>query len=121
MDTSTKTALGLLLLNSATVLLWTTVLCSVRRWTNVEPVWTWRNLLGRFLLLALCVTTLALIPHIGPYLALVVSLIGVKRLSGLDVLSAYILSFFLHVIFFIAAIMMGKWLGVPFLPITYQL
>jgi hypothetical protein len=74
---------------------------------------SWLRLTGKVFLLMLAVNVIVLIPYIE-LAALVVWLVGMMRLSGLDVLSTYILSFVLGVINFAGMVVLARYLGISF-------
>ncbi len=92
MDSGPRFALGALLLLATEVLVWTTVVYVVRRRTRAEPAWSWPQALGRVFYLGALVTAVSVVPGVGRPAAAVVALVGVKRLSRLDVLSALLLA-----------------------------
>jgi hypothetical protein len=73
------------MLSVVQIVLWTTIIFLLRKRKQVEPVWSWLRTLGGFLVLALATTAISLIPVVGRFVALAVSIIGIKRLSGLDI------------------------------------
>lgn len=74
---------------------------------------SWLRLTGKVFLLQLAVNLVTFIPVIGA-LAVLIWLVGMMRLSGLDVLSTFILSFTLGVINFVGAIVLARYMDVPF-------
>jgi hypothetical protein len=92
-DATTRFIVGLVLLLAVQILLGGTVVFLVRRWKRIEPAWPWLKTLGAFFLLVLLATGVGFLPVIGRFAAVIVSLVGLKRISGLDVLSTFILSF----------------------------
>jgi hypothetical protein len=62
--------------------------------------------------LMLIVNMISLLPGIG-LAAVVVWLVGLKRLSGLDVISTFILSFSLGVVCFAVMILVARYLQIP--------
>ena len=115
MDSTTPFIVGLLLLLAVQILLGGTVVFLVRRWKRIDPAWSWAKTVGAFFILGLLVTGVGFVPVIGRFAAVVVSLIGLKRLSGLDVLSTFILSFCLGVSVFVVASMLSRQLQVDLL------
>ena len=115
MDSTTRFIIGLILLLAVQILLGGTVVFLVRRWKRIEPAWSWPKTLGAFFLLALVVTGVGLAPVIGRFAAIIVSLVGLKRLSGLDVISTFILSFCVGVLVFIVAAVISNQLQVDLL------
>jgi hypothetical protein len=115
MDPTARFALALLLLLTIQVLLGGTVVFLVRRWNQVAPVWSWPRAIRSFALLALLVTVLSLIPTIGRYAAVVVSLVGLKRMSGLDVIPTFILSFCMGILVFAISAVISDQLQVDLL------
>ena len=109
MDSTTSFIVGLLIMQAVQILLGGTAVFVVRRWKRIDPAWSWAKTLGAFFLLVLFASGVGLlVPVIGRFAALVVSLVGVKRLSGLDILSSIILSLCLGVpVFVVAAILSG--------------
>jgi len=61
----------------------------------------------------LIVNIISLVPGIG-LAAVIVWLVGLKRLSGLDVIPTFILSFCLGIVVFILMVAAGKALQLPF-------
>jgi hypothetical protein len=114
-DWTTRFAIGLLLLLAIQVLLGGTVVFFVRRRKRVEPVWSWPRTLGAFALLGLIVTAFSIVPVVGPFAAAVVSLVGLKRMSGLDILSTFILSFCMGILVFAISGVIGAQLQVDLL------
>ena len=115
MDISAKFVVGLILLLAVQVLLGGTVVYLIRKRKRIEPAWSWPKSLGAFLLLGLLVTGVGLVPVVGRFAALVVSLIGLKRISGLDVVSTFILSFCMGILIFVVAAVIGSQLQVDLL------
>jgi hypothetical protein len=74
---------------------------------------SWLRLTGKVFALMLAVNALALIPGIG-LAAVVVWLVGLMRLSGLDVLATFILSFTLGVINFAGMVVLAHHLAISF-------
>jgi len=94
MDEVKRYLLGFALLLVFQILLGGTVVYLVRRWKSGQSVWSWTYTLWVYFLLGLLVTAVAFVPLVGRFAAVIVSLVGLKRLSGLDVLTTFILSFF---------------------------
>jgi hypothetical protein len=114
-DSTTRFIVGLLLLLAAQILLGGTMVFLARRWKQSVPAWSWIKTLGAFSLLGLLVTGIGLLPVIGRFAAVIVSLVGLKRLSGLDILSTLILSFCLGVSMFVLASVLSSQLQVDLL------
>jgi hypothetical protein len=112
-DSTTRFIVGLLLLLAAQILLGGSMAFLARRWKQSVPATkkvsgtlhlvqeTWRPRKPKvpdtffvhrwaFSLLGLLVTGIGLLPVIGRFAAVIVSLFGLKRLSGLDILSTFI-------------------------------
>ena len=100
MDTTTRFALGLLILIPVQLIVGSYVVHFVRRRNQVDPVWSWPRVLGVYCVFVLIVTAISLIPAVGRFAALIVSLVGMKRLMGTDILSTFIVSFCLGVLCF---------------------
>jgi hypothetical protein len=115
MDSTTRFIVGLILLIAVEILFSGTVVFLVRRWRRIEPAWSWPRTLGAFFLLGLVVTGAGLIPMIGRFAAVIVSLVGLKRISGLDVLSTFILSFCMGIAVFAAVAVISNQLQVDLL------
>jgi hypothetical protein len=75
---------------------------------------SWLRLTGKVFLLMLAVNVVAIIPGIG-VAAVIVWLVGLKRLSGFDVLSAFMLSFALGLVNFAAMAVLARHLEISFL------
>ena len=112
MELSAKFVVGLLLLLAVQVLLGGTVVYFIRKRKRIEPAWSWPKTLGAFLLLGVLVTIVGLLPVVGRFVAVVVSLIGLKRISGLDVIPTFILSFCMGILIFAVAAVIGSQLQV---------
>jgi hypothetical protein len=84
----------------------------IRRRTFGKEAGSWLRLSGRVLLLLLVVNVLSLVPSIG-LVAIIVWLVGLKRLSGLDVLSTVLYSFTLGVVCFVAMMVLAAHFQVP--------
>ena len=112
MEISAKFVVGLILLLAVQVLLGGTVVYFIRKRKRIEPAWSWPKTLGAYLLLGLLVTAVGLIPVVGRFVAVVVSLIGLKRISGLDVIPTFILSFCMGILIFAGAAVIGSQLQV---------
>ena len=115
MDSTTRFVVGLLLLLAVQILLGGTAVFLIRRWKRVEPAWPWAKSLGAVFLLGLVVTGVGLVPVVGRFAAVIVSLVGLKRLSGLDVLSTFILSFCMGVSLFAVTAVLSRQLQVDLL------
>jgi hypothetical protein len=115
MDSTTRFFVGLVLLWAIEILFVSTVVFLVRRSRRVEPAWSWPKTLGVFFLLGLLVAAVGILPVIGGFAAVVLSLVGLKRISGLDVLSTFILSFCLGISILLVAYVLSKQLGVELL------
>jgi len=100
LDPTTRFVIGLLLLLTIQVILGGTVVYLIRRRNRVEPVWSWRRSVGAFCVLGLIVTGVSFVPVVGPYAALIVSLIGLQRMSNLEIVSTFILSFCMGILVF---------------------
>ncbi len=96
------------------LLLVVVVLRVIRRRRPGGDTDTWARLTGKVFVLMLAVNVVAVIPGIG-LAAVVVWLVGLMRLSGLDVLSTFILSFTLGVVNVVAMVVVARYLEVPFL------
>jgi hypothetical protein len=114
-DSTTRFVIGLLLLFAIQFILGGTVVFLVRRWKRIDPAWSWAKALGAFLLLGLLVTGIGLLPVIGRYAMPIVSLVGLKRLTGLDILTTFILSFCMGVSVFVFAGILSNQLQVELL------
>src|SRR5437016_1327618 len=108
MNTTIRFIVGLSLLFVIEVVVWTTIIFLVRRWKKVEPDWSWVKTLGAVLLLGVIITGIGMIPVVGRIGALIASLIGVKRICGLDLLSTFILSFCVGVSIYGIAVVIGN-------------
>jgi hypothetical protein len=75
---------------------------------------SWLLLTGKVFLLSLAVNIVALLPGVS-VAATVIWLVGLMRLSGLDVLSAFILSFTLGVVTLVGMVALARYLDVPLL------
>jgi hypothetical protein len=115
MDSTTRLIVALLLLFAVDVLLGGTVVFLVRRRKRIEPAWSWPKTLGAFFLLGLLVGGVGMVPVVGRFAAVVVSLVGLKRISGLDVLGTFILSFCMGILVFAAAAVISSQLQVDLL------
>lgn len=115
MDSTTRFIIGLLILLVVQILLVGTVVFLIRRWKQIEPAWSWPKSLGAVFVLGLVVTGCGLLPVIGRFAALIVSLVGLKRISGLDVLSTFILSFCVGLSIFVFAMVLSNQLQVDLL------
>jgi hypothetical protein len=114
-DPTTGLIVGLLLLLAVQILFGGTAVFLVRRWKRIDPAWSWAKTVGAIVLLGLLASGVSLVPVVGRFAAVIVSLIGLKRLSGLDVLSTFILSFCLGVAVFIVAALLSRQLQVDLL------
>jgi hypothetical protein len=114
-DATTRLIIGLLLLFIVQMLLGPTVVFIIRRRRGIQPAWSWLKTLGAFLLLSLVVSGVGLVPVAGRFAAVIVSLIGLKRISGLDLLSTFILSFFMGLSVFVIAAVISQQLQVDLL------
>jgi hypothetical protein len=114
-DTTIRLFIGLSMLFVIEVVGWTTIVYLVRRWNRVEPAWPWLRTLGGCLVLGVIVTAIGLVPLIGRFGAVIASLVGLKRLSGLDVLSSFILSFCVGLSIFVVAGVISNQLRVDLL------
>lgn len=117
MDTSVRFIIGLALLFSAQLVLGSLVVHCVRRRNRVEPVWSLATSLLWYFLLMLLVTGIGILPVVGPYVALVVFLIGLKRMTGLQVMTTFMLAFTLGLMLFIISAGISALLGVDVLSI----
>ena len=75
---------------------------------------SFRLLIAKVFVLILVVNIVTLVPLIG-IAAVVIWLVGLKRMSGLDVLSTFILSFTLGVVSLVGMVFLARYLNVPFL------
>src|SRR5262245_13950585 len=96
------------------LLLVVSVLRVIRRRRPGGETDSWLRLTGKVFLLMLAVNVVALIPWIG-IAAVIVWLVGLSRLSGLDVLSTFILSFTLGVVNFVAMAVFARHLQISLL------
>jgi hypothetical protein len=71
------------------------------------------QLLAKVFLLMLIVNIISLVPGIG-LIAVIIWLVGLKRLSGLDVIPTFILSFCLGIVVFVLMLAVAKLLELPF-------
>jgi hypothetical protein len=108
-------ALGWVTLFLAHLAIGGTAVFAVRRYQRVEPAWSWPKSMGAYFLLGLLVTGVSLIPIVGRFAALIVSLVGLKRFFGLDLLSTFIVAFCLGLLFFILGVVLSRQLGVELL------
>ena len=115
MDSLTRFTIGLSVLFTIEVLLWTTIVYLVRKWKKGQPVWSWMRSLGGFLLLALLITGISMIPIVGRFAALIATLMGLQRLSKLDLLATFILAFCVGVSIYIVTGILSNLLEVDLL------
>lgn len=115
LDSLTRSIIGYSALLTIQVLLGTTIIYLVRKWKDAQPAWSWIRALGGFLLLALLVTAISLIPTVGRFVAMIASLVGLQRLSKLDLLSTFILSFCVGVSIFVMTVILSNLLDVDLL------
>jgi len=115
MDELKRYILGLVLLLAAQVLLGGTSVYLIRRWRSVQPVWSWTYSLWCYFLLGLLVSAVALVPLVGRLAALIVSLVGLKRLSGLDILLTFVLSILVGLSAFVFGYVISRQLQVELL------
>jgi hypothetical protein len=101
MDTLTRHILALAVIITIQIVFGSTVLFFVRRYKKIEPKWSWLKTTGGYITLSLLVGLVTLVPGQGKFASLILSLVGLKRLSGLDVLSTFILSFVMGVVIFV--------------------
>ncbi len=118
MDTTTRLVVGAVALFAIQVVTWTTVIYWVRRRKGVTPRWSWVRTLGMFFVLSVLVTGLTLVPGVGRLIAVVASLVGLKRFSGLDVLPTFILSFCVGLSLFVVAGLISNALQVDLLRLS---
>src|SRR5262245_36754960 len=115
MDPTNRFIVGVLVMLAVQLLVGSTAVFVVRRWKRIAPVWSWLKPLRAVFLLMLLVTGVGLVPVVGPFAAMIVSLVGLKRLSGLDILSAFILSFCLGILMFAVATVLSRQLQIDLL------
>src|SRR5262245_19895606 len=94
------------------LLLVTAVLYYVRGKTYGSAAGGWLPLLRDVLLLMLAANVISLLPVVG-VLAVIVWLVALNRLSGLDVIPTFILSFGLGVVVFAAMVLVARYLELP--------
>jgi hypothetical protein len=114
-DVTTRFIVGLLLMLAIQILLSGTAVFLVRRWKQVDPAWSWPKTLWKFFLLLLIVNAFGLVPVVGRFAGAVAALIGLKRFSGLDVLSTFILLFCVGVCVLSCSYVLSRQLGVDLL------
>jgi hypothetical protein len=114
-DTATRFVIGLVALLVFQVVLGGSVVYLIRWRNQVEPVWSWPKSIGVFSLLVVVVTGVALVPVVGLFAALIVSLVGLKRISGLEIISTFILSFCMGVLVFAMSAVISAQLQVDLL------
>jgi hypothetical protein len=119
MDPTNRFIVGVLLMLAIELLVGSTAVFVVRRRKRIAPVWSWLKTLRAVFLLMLLVIGVSLVPVVGPFAAMIVSLIGLKRLSGLDILSAFILSFCLGVLIFAVATVLSRQLQIDLLGLRH--
>src|SRR5436190_12484948 len=119
MDPTTRFIVGVLFLMAIQLLIGGTAVFVVRRWKEVAPVWSWPKTLGAFFLMMLLVTGVGLVPAVGRYAAAIASLIGLKRLTGLDVLSAFMLSICLGLLVLAVAAVLSRQLQIDLLGLRH--
>ena len=112
---TSQVAVGLLILSVMQLVIDSAVVFAIRRRKRIAPSWSWPKVVGRVGLLILVVMALSFIPVAGRYAAVVVFLVGLKRITGLDVPATFILSFCLGLIFILFAAIIGHQLGVDLL------
>jgi hypothetical protein len=83
----------------------------IRRRRPETKTESWLGLTANVFALMLAVNIVALIPQIA-LAAIVIWLVGLMRLSGLDVLSTFILSFTLGIINFAGMIVLARYLEI---------
>lgn len=108
MEPSAKRLVVLLILSMCQVLLIATSVFVIRRRNRAEPSWSWPKSLGMSFLLSLAASGVGLIPVVGIFAALIVTLIGLKRFTRLDVLSTFVLSFCLGLLVFATAAVLSN-------------
>jgi len=96
------------------LLLVVSVLRVIRRRRPGGETDSWLLLTGKVFLLMLAADIVGIIPGIG-LAAVVIWLVGLMRLSGLDVLSTFIVSFTLGVVNFAAMVILARYLEISFL------
>jgi hypothetical protein len=114
-DTTTRFVIGLLALFTIQVTLGGTVVYLIRRRNRAEPAWSWLRAVGAFCVLGLVVAGVSLLPAVGRFAAPIASLVGLKRMSGLDILSTFILSFVMGILVFATAAVISIQLQVDLL------
>jgi hypothetical protein len=115
LESLTRFFIGISVLFTIEVLLWTTIIYLVRKWKRVQPAWSWMRSLGGFLLLALLITGIGMIPIAGRFAALIATLMGLQRLSKLDLLATFILAFCVGVSIYIVTGFLSNLLEVDLL------
>ncbi len=95
MNETARFTIGALLLTVIQIAMASGATYFARKWTKALPPWSFWKALGMFVLLALVVSGISLIPVVGLFTAAVVSLAGFKRFTGLSLFSAFILVFIL--------------------------
>jgi len=89
-----------------------TALYVVRRRTMPDRPRSWWRLLVQVLLLMVVTDLVSILPVVG-IAAIIIWLVGMKRLSGLDVLSTVLLSCTLGVFCFAAMLVLAQYFQVP--------
>jgi hypothetical protein len=117
MSPESRFAIGVAMLLALQVVLATSAIYLIRWRKRIEPKRSWIFLLYAYFLLSLIVTGVSFIPVAGPFVAIIVSLIGLKRLSGLQVIPTVILAFCLGIIVFLLSAGLSALLDVNILSV----
>ena len=100
------------------VVLISTVVYAIRRRKRVDPPWSWLRTVRAFCIATLIVAAVSLLPLVGRYAALVVWLISLKRMSGMDIPSTFIVAFLMGIAIFAISAMLSMQLQVDLLALS---
>jgi hypothetical protein len=134
MSPLTRLILGTILVQVVQFLFAGTVVYLIRRWNKTEPVWSWARCLGAFFLLGLATLAAGIIPLAGafvveavdrsaaalvavlaPLFMVIVYLVGLKRMTGLEVLGTLVLALGIGIVCFVITIGLSKLMDVDLL------
>ena len=119
MDSTTRFIVGLLVLLAVQILFGGTVVYLIRRWEADRTGLDLAHVHGSFLPSGSGGDCRRTNTVIGRVAAVIMSLVGLKRISGLDVLSTFMLSFCMGISVFIVAAVISNQLQVDLLGLQH--
>jgi hypothetical protein len=128
MNPVARLVIGIILLQVVQILFTATVVYFIRRWKHLEPAWSWLRTVGAIVVLILYASALGLIPLLAafvmsaialfiPLVVVAAYLVGLKRMTNLDVLGTFFLALGIGLACYVITVVLSFGLDVDLLSI----